>query len=98
MAACAGPRRFFGMWFREGSAQPGWEIATDGAASKTIPVSKKPIGLMCILRGANQKQDGRPDGGWLGLEVSHPSDKNKNVRWMGHPEVVRAQVEHPATS
>jgi hypothetical protein len=28
----------------------------------------------------------RPYGGWLGFEVSHPSDKNKDVRWMGHPQ------------
>jgi len=28
----------------------------------------------------------RPDGGWLGFGVSHPSDKNKDVRWMGHPQ------------
>jgi hypothetical protein len=27
----------------------------------------------------------KADGRWLAFVVSHPSDKNKNVRWMGHP-------------
>ena len=28
----------------------------------------------------------KPDGRGLNFVLSHPSDKDKDVRWMGHPE------------
>jgi hypothetical protein len=34
----------------------------------------------------------RPDGRWFAFVVSHPSDKNNDVRWMGHPQFHRPWV------
>ena len=45
------------------------------------------VGLSVRSLGAREtrwKRE-RPDGRRFAFVVSHPSDKNKDVRWMGHP-------------